>query len=310
MAFPREFLDVILEGLAQLLHTTLQILGVSRLQICALEVAGEDLLEILPAINHVSRQVVEPGHGCVCYVNGEELDDEEVIIRLNYPACKPIVSQANTRIHLTDILDDVIQCSEALREACVMQIAPEHLGPRPLRAEFAPLSVIATIAMWITWELLRACALVPLIGLVARRGLRVRAQMVWLKTGLNLGRRGCAPQHWELCGSLLFTGLRAALARDRDLGPPLERALYLFRMSDTRGVPQLGVYLVHHVGRGCGQGYQERCHRSHILTILGEGRAWWTLVVDGGGRSPGQSPCFGVVDHYEPLHLERRLVML
>jgi hypothetical protein len=61
MAFLGELSNVISEGLAWLLLATLQILGVAHPHVCALEVAGEDLLEILLAINHVSMQVVKPG---------------------------------------------------------------------------------------------------------------------------------------------------------------------------------------------------------------------------------------------------------
>jgi hypothetical protein len=46
--------NVISEGLAQLLLATLQVLGVAGLHIRALEVAGEDLLEVIPVIDHVS----------------------------------------------------------------------------------------------------------------------------------------------------------------------------------------------------------------------------------------------------------------
>jgi hypothetical protein len=49
------------KGLAWLLLTTLQILGVARRQVCGLVAAIEVLLEILPVINCVSQQVVEPG---------------------------------------------------------------------------------------------------------------------------------------------------------------------------------------------------------------------------------------------------------
>jgi hypothetical protein len=46
----------------------------------ALEIAGEDLPEVLPAIDNISRQMVEPRPGRVSQVDGEELDDEKVII--------------------------------------------------------------------------------------------------------------------------------------------------------------------------------------------------------------------------------------
>jgi hypothetical protein len=55
MALPREALNVISEGFTLLLSATLQVLGVARLHIHALKVAGEDLLEILPIVDDVSQ---------------------------------------------------------------------------------------------------------------------------------------------------------------------------------------------------------------------------------------------------------------
>jgi hypothetical protein len=75
-----ETLDVISEGLTYLLLAALQILGAARTHICALEVVGEDLLEILPAIDDVSRQMVQPGPRGISQVDGEEMDDKEVIV--------------------------------------------------------------------------------------------------------------------------------------------------------------------------------------------------------------------------------------
>jgi hypothetical protein len=76
--------DVVLQGFALLLWATLQIPGVTLPHICALKVASEDLLKILPTIDRVSGQVIEPSLGHVSQVNREELDDEKVII---CPAC-------------------------------------------------------------------------------------------------------------------------------------------------------------------------------------------------------------------------------
>jgi hypothetical protein len=72
VAFLGEPSNVIWEGFTRFLPATLQILGVSRLHICALEVAAGDPLEILLAINCSSRQVVEPGPSRVGQVNGEK----------------------------------------------------------------------------------------------------------------------------------------------------------------------------------------------------------------------------------------------
>jgi hypothetical protein len=61
VAFLGEPPNVIPKGLTLLLLATLQILGVAQPYVSALEVAGEDLIEIFLAIDHVTRQVVKPG---------------------------------------------------------------------------------------------------------------------------------------------------------------------------------------------------------------------------------------------------------
>jgi hypothetical protein len=91
MALSGESSDVNLEGFTWLLSATLQISRVAGPHIRAIEVVGEDLLEILPAINCVSQQVVEAGPSGVGWVNGEKLDDEEVIIHPTHPAREMIV---------------------------------------------------------------------------------------------------------------------------------------------------------------------------------------------------------------------------
>jgi hypothetical protein len=74
-----------------------------------LKFPSEDLLEILPTIDRVSGQVIEPSPGCVSQVNGEELDDEKVIIRPSYAACEVVVLQPNIGIGFAIVLD-VIGC--------------------------------------------------------------------------------------------------------------------------------------------------------------------------------------------------------
>jgi hypothetical protein len=57
--------NVILEGFACLLPVALQVLGVVRTHIHAMEIPCEDLLKVLPTIDCVSQQVVQPGPSCV-----------------------------------------------------------------------------------------------------------------------------------------------------------------------------------------------------------------------------------------------------
>jgi hypothetical protein len=173
LALPEEPSNLILKGFAWLLSTTLQVLGVVGLHVCALEVVHEDLLEILLDINRVSHQVVQLGLSHVGQVNGDELDDEEVII---YPACptrKAVVLQPNVGVCLAVIFDDVVRCAKMFWETCVMHVAPKRLGPWLLRAEATPLLVITPTATWVTCEVFRVCALVPLVGLMVHQGLKV-----------------------------------------------------------------------------------------------------------------------------------------
>jgi hypothetical protein len=61
MTLQGEASNVFSEGFAWLMQATLQVLGVAGSHIRALDVAREDPLEILPAIDHISHQVVQLG---------------------------------------------------------------------------------------------------------------------------------------------------------------------------------------------------------------------------------------------------------
>jgi hypothetical protein len=76
MEFPGEVPNVLQERFVWLLPATLQVLEVVGSHIGALGVASEDLLEILPTIDHVSHKVIQLGPRQVDQVDEEELDDE------------------------------------------------------------------------------------------------------------------------------------------------------------------------------------------------------------------------------------------
>jgi hypothetical protein len=107
------------------LPATLQISGIVGPHICALKVTGEDLLEILPTIDLVSGQLIEPNSKRVGQVDGEELDDEGVIIHPIRPAREAVVLQEDDAIGLAIILDDVVGPTEMPREAYITHVAPE-----------------------------------------------------------------------------------------------------------------------------------------------------------------------------------------
>jgi hypothetical protein len=147
--------------LALLLPATLQIPRVARPHICALKVAGEDLLEVLPSIDRVLGQAIEPGPGRVGQVNGEELDNEEVIIHPTCPLCKAVVLHPNTGIGFAVIFDDVIWHLKMFSKAHVVHVTLERLRPWPFRAEAAPFLIIAQAATWVVHVVLEMHPLIP-----------------------------------------------------------------------------------------------------------------------------------------------------
>jgi hypothetical protein len=124
--------DVVPQGFAMLLSATLQIPRIAEPHVCALKVAGKDILEIFPTINQVSRQVIEPGSRRLGQVNGEELDDKKVNVCPVRPIRKSVVLQPNIGISLAIIHGDVAGRLETFREARVTHVAPERFGPQPL----------------------------------------------------------------------------------------------------------------------------------------------------------------------------------
>jgi hypothetical protein len=69
-----------------------------------------------------------------------------------------------------------------------VHVAPERLGPQPLWAAAAPLSLVAPTVMWVMGMVLRVCALIPPAGLTTRQGLRVLVWVARLKADQSLGR--------------------------------------------------------------------------------------------------------------------------
>jgi hypothetical protein len=156
-----EALDVIPQGLPLLLPATIQILGIARPHVCALKVVGEDLLDILPTIDQVSRQVMEASFGCVGQVDGEKLDDEEVIVCPTHPAREAIVLQSNAEIGLAILHVDIVGRTETPKEACIMHVVPERFRSWPLGDKAALFSIVVPAATQIAQAMLNACPFIP-----------------------------------------------------------------------------------------------------------------------------------------------------
>jgi hypothetical protein len=91
MAFLGETPEASSQGLHLFLLIAFQILGVAQPYVCALEIASIDLLKILPTIDRVSGQVIEPSFGHVGLVSEEELNDKQIAIHPNCPTCEVVV---------------------------------------------------------------------------------------------------------------------------------------------------------------------------------------------------------------------------
>jgi hypothetical protein len=133
-----------------------------------MKVSGEDLLGILPAIDRVSRQVIKPVLGCVSQVNGEELDNEQVIIHPVRLAQKVVVLQPNVEIGFMVIFDDVVWCPKTFREARLAHVAPKCFGPWPFEAKATPLSVTMPATAQDMDAVLEMLPLIPLLSLTVR----------------------------------------------------------------------------------------------------------------------------------------------
>jgi hypothetical protein len=102
-----KMLDLISEGFTRFLLAAFQVPRVTRMHVGALEVTGEDISKILPAIDVVSWQMIWPGPSGIGQVDREELDDEEVIVWTTRSAREAVVLQLDTRVSFAIVHDDV-----------------------------------------------------------------------------------------------------------------------------------------------------------------------------------------------------------
>jgi hypothetical protein len=75
----------------------LEILGVPRVHIGALEVIGEGFDQVVPVGDLRRRQMLQPGSGGVGEEHGEVADDEVVIVRSTQLAGQPVVREPQFR---------------------------------------------------------------------------------------------------------------------------------------------------------------------------------------------------------------------
>jgi hypothetical protein len=115
-ALLRESPDVVPERLSRLLAAASEIPGVSRAHVCALEVAGEGLNQVVPVGDLPRRQVLQPGSSGVGEEQVEVVDDEVVIVHTTQVAGQPVVREPQFRSRLPRVLCDSSRGSEPGRE--------------------------------------------------------------------------------------------------------------------------------------------------------------------------------------------------
>jgi hypothetical protein len=89
--------DVLSQGFPWLLAAALEIPGVPKAHVRALEVSSEGLDQVVPVGDLRRRQMLQPGPGGVGEEQGEVADDEVVIIRSTQLAGQPVVRKPQLR---------------------------------------------------------------------------------------------------------------------------------------------------------------------------------------------------------------------
>jgi hypothetical protein len=137
---------------------------VARSHARTLEVAGEELLEILPAIDDVLRQIIQLGLGRVDQLNGKEPDDEKVIIYPTHLTSELVVLQPDAGVSFTIVLYDIARCSEALWEVSIMHSDFKCFWPWLFKAEVVSFVIITASVAWVLHAVLGLCIVVLLSG--------------------------------------------------------------------------------------------------------------------------------------------------
>ena len=104
------------ERLSRLLPAASKVPGIPGAHVCALEIAGEGLDQVVPARDLPRRQVLQPGASSVGEEQGEVSDDEVVVVRSTQLAGQTVVREPQFRSRFPRVLCDSSRGSEPGRE--------------------------------------------------------------------------------------------------------------------------------------------------------------------------------------------------
>ena len=128
-----EATDVVPQRLIGLLLAPLEIPGVPRVHVRALEVFHENLDQISPVVDLVGRKMFEPGACRVCEMQGIVANDDRVIIRATQLACQAVVVEPERGVCLSRVFDEGSGLSKARGKGSSANLPAEHTGARRLR---------------------------------------------------------------------------------------------------------------------------------------------------------------------------------
>jgi hypothetical protein len=103
--------------------------------------------------------MIQPGPGRADQVNGEEVDDEKVIISPAHPAHEAVVLQP--RVSFAVVLDDIARRSKMLWETSIPHGAFESFWPKLLKAEVVSFTIIMASEEWVPRAALGLHVVVP-----------------------------------------------------------------------------------------------------------------------------------------------------
>ena len=98
--------DVVTQGLIGLLLAPSEIPGVPRAHVSALEVAHEDLDQVVPVVDLVRGKVFEPCPRRVCKVQRKVADDHGVVCRVAQLASQAVVVEPEPGISFSRVLGE------------------------------------------------------------------------------------------------------------------------------------------------------------------------------------------------------------
>jgi hypothetical protein len=110
--------DVLSQGFPWLLAVALEVPGVPRAHVRALEVSIESLDQVVPVGDLRRRQMLQPGPGSVGEEQGEVADDEVVVVRSSQLAGQPVVRKPQLRPCFPRVLGDGSRGPEPSWERC------------------------------------------------------------------------------------------------------------------------------------------------------------------------------------------------